>query len=152
MEQNTIQSNSALHFGKVVFASWTAASLLVVGIAWAVSSCGYQTAHSSQPSIANVTPSYYGVMTLKLTSDTTGEAIVNLDGYHVFTSFDFELVPDYNGALGSDTKAVFITNLAVDRVLLANGGFYNDFTNADDIRNMISVITAHIERNNMVRG
>ena len=94
----------------------------------------------------------YGVMSVKITSDTTGEAIVNLDGYHVFTSFDFELVPDYNGALGSDTKAVFITNLAVDRVLLANGGFYNDFTNADDIRNMISVITAHIEKNKMVEA
>ena len=80
------------------------------------------------------------------------EAIVNLNGYHVFTSFNFELVPDYNGSLGSDTKAVFITNLAVDRVLLSNGGFYNDFTNSDDIRNMISVITAHIEKNKMVEG
>lgn len=152
MEQNTIQSNSALPFGKVVLGTWAASSLLIFGIASAVSSCDYQTAHSSQPSIVNVNPSYYGVMTLKLTSDITGEAVINLDGYHVFTSFDFELVPDYNGALGSDTKAVFITNLAVDRVLLANGGFYNDFTNSDDIRNMISVITAHIERNNMVRG
>jgi len=94
----------------------------------------------------------YGVMSVKITSDTTGEAIVNLDGYHVFTSFDFELEPDYNGQLGSDTKAVFIKNLAVDRVLLANGGFYNDFTNADDIRNMISVITAHIEKNKMVEA
>jgi len=92
----------------------------------------------------------YGVMSVNITSDTTGEAIVNLNGYHVFTSFDFELEPDYNGQLGSDTKAVFIKNLAVDRVLKSNGGFYNDFTNADDIRNMISVITAHIEKNKMV--
>jgi hypothetical protein len=41
----------------------------------------------------------YGVMSVKITSDTTGEAIVNLNGYHVFTSFDFELEPDYNGQL-----------------------------------------------------
>lgn len=152
MEQNTIQSNSALHFGKVVFASWTAASLLVVGIAWAVSSCGYQTAHSSQPSIANITPSYYGVMTLKLTSDITGEAVINLDGFRVPVKFVFDTHPDSYGVPGSEFTAVEIINLEIGQITDANGNNYKDFTIYDDHRNINAQLAAYIEKNKLVEA
>lgn len=152
MEQNTIQSNSALHFGKVVFASWTAASLLVVGIAWAVSSCGYQTAHSSQPSIANVTPSYYGVMTLKLTSDITGEAVINLDGFRVPVKFVFDTHPDSYGVPGSEFTAVDIIKLEIGQITDFKGNKYRDFTIFDDHRNINAQLAAYIEKNKLAEA
>lgn len=149
MEQNVLNHNRSYTLGKslLVCGAFSAATLAGLSGAYALVTKPIQPAPVY--SFGN-THSMYGVMSVNITSDTTGEAIVNLNGYHVFTSFDFELEPDYNGQLGSDTKAVFIKNLAVDRVLKSNGGFYNDFTNADDIRNMISVITAHIEKNKII--
>ena len=95
------------------------------------------------------TQSTYGVLAVQITSETTGQAVVNLDGFRVYSAFDFELVPDDNGMLGSKDEAVFINNFAVERILTPDGKEYNDFTNKDDIRNMITVITAHIEKNKM---
>lgn len=149
MEQNVLNHNSSYTIGKSFLVGSVVSAFTLGGLSGAYALVTKPIPAAPVYSYAN-TNSMYGVLSVKITSDTTGEAVVNLNGYHVFTSFNFELVPDYNGSLGSDTKAVFITNLAVDRVLLSNGGFYNDFTNSDDIRNMISVITAHIEKNKMV--
>ncbi len=149
MEQNALNHNRSYTLGKSFLVGSVVSAFTLGGLSGAYALVTKPIQPAPVYSFAN-TNAMYGVMSVKITSDTTGEAIVNLDGYHVFTSFDFELVPDYNGALGSDTKAVFITNLAVDRVLTPSGGNYNDFTNSDDIRNMISVITAHIEKNKMI--
>ncbi|NAR55563.1 hypothetical protein GPS59_16755, partial [Acinetobacter haemolyticus] len=101
MEQNTIQSNSAFQFGKSLFGVWVFIGISVIGIASAVSSCDYHAAHSSQPTLANVKPSYHGVMTLKLTSDNSGEAVINLDGFRVPVKFVFDKHPDSYGVPGS---------------------------------------------------
>lgn len=151
MEQNVLNHNRSYTLGKSFLVGSAISAITLGGLTGAYALVTKPVETNPVYSYAN-TNSMYGVMSVKITSETTGEAIVNLNGYHVFTSFDFELEPDYNGALGSDTKVVLITNLAVDRVLLSNSGFYNDFTNADDIRNMISVITAHIEKNKMIEG
>ncbi|WP_277559392.1 hypothetical protein [Acinetobacter beijerinckii] len=151
MEQKVLNHNRSYTLGKSFLVGSAISAITLGGLTGAYALVTKPVETNPAYSYAN-TNSMYGVMSVKITSDTKGEAIVNLNGYHVFTSFDFELVPDYNGSLGSDTQAVLITNLAVDRVLLSNGGFYNDFTNADDIRNMISVITAHIEKNKMVEA
>ncbi|MDF2417265.1 hypothetical protein GWP85_07000 [Acinetobacter beijerinckii] len=151
MEQNVLNHNRSYTLGKSFLIGSAISAITLGGLTGAYALVTKLVETNPVYSYAN-TNSMYGVMSAKITSETTGEAIVNLNGYHVFTSFDFELEPDYNGQLGSDTQAVFIKKLAVDRVLLSNGGFYNDFTNADDIRNMISVITAHIEKNKMVES
>lgn len=151
MEQNVLNHNRSYTLGKSFLIGSAISAITLGGLTGAYALVTKSVETNPVYSYAN-TNSMYGVMSAKITSETTGEAIVNLNGYHVFTSFDFELEPDYNGQLGSDTQAVFIKKLAVDRVLLSNGGFYNDFTNADDIRNMISVITAHIEKNKMVES
>ncbi|WP_212388440.1 hypothetical protein [Acinetobacter junii] len=152
MEQNTIQSNSALPFGKVVLGTWAASSLLIFGIASAVSSCDYQTAHSSQPSIANVTPSYYGVMTLKLTSDITGEAVINLDGFRVPVKFVFDKHPDSYGVPGSEFTAVDIIKLEIGQITDFKGNKYRDFTIFDDHRNINAQLAAYIEKHKLVEA
>lgn len=152
MEQNTIQSNSALPFGRVVIGTWAASSLLIFGIASAVSSCDYQTAHSSQPSIVNVNPSYYGVMTLKLTSDITGEAVINLDGFRVPVKFVFDTHPDSYGVPGSEFTAVEIINLEIGQITDANGNNYKDFTIYDDHRNINAQLAAYIEQNKLAEA
>lgn len=152
MEQNTIQSNSALPFGKVVLGTWAASSLLIFGIVSAVSSCDYQTAHSSQPSYTNVAPSYYGIMTLKLTSDITGEAVINLDGFRVPVKFVFDTHSDSYGVPGSEFTAVEIINLEIGQITDANGNNYKDFTIYDDHRNINAQLAAYIEKHKLAEA
>ncbi len=148
MEQNTIQSNSAFQFGKVVLGTWVTASLFIVGMASAVSSCEYRTAKAS----AIVQPSYYGVMALKLTSDITGEAVINLDGFRVPVKFVFDKHPDSYGVPGSEFTAVDIINLEIGQITDANGNNYKDFTIYDDHRNINAQLAAYIEKNKLAEA
>lgn len=152
MEQNTIQSNSAFQFGKSLFGVWVFIGISVIGIASAVSSCDYHAAHSSQPTLANVKPSYHGVMTLKLTSDNSGEAVINLDGFRVPVKFVFDKHPDSYGVPGSEFTAVDIINLEIGQITDANGNNYKDFTIFDDHRNINAQLAAYIEKNKLVEA
>ncbi|WP_038342271.1 hypothetical protein [Acinetobacter sp. A47] len=151
MEQNVLNHNRSYISGKTLLKGCAVAAITAGTLSGAYALVTKPVDIAPAFNYAN-TQSTYGVLAAQITSETTGQAVVNLDGFRVYTSFDFEIVPDDNGQLGSNDEAVFIYNLAVDRILTANGDGYNDFTNADDIRNMISVITAHIEKNRMVRG
>ncbi|MDO3665309.1 hypothetical protein [Acinetobacter higginsii] len=153
MKQIAINNNPSFQFGKVMFTSWALATGVISGTAL----IGTKLTHSQPQPEASIysfdnTKSDYGVLAVQITSNSTGTAVVNLDGFRVYTSFDFDSFHDSNGQLGGDFTAIDIKNFAVDQVFDANGNNYGDFTNADDIRNMISVITAHIEKNKMVRG
>ncbi|ENX13334.1 hypothetical protein F895_02638 [Acinetobacter sp. CIP 64.2] len=153
MKQIAFNNNPSFQFGKVMLTSWAIATGFVGGGAL----IGTKLTHSQpQPeaptySFGN-THSDYGVLAVQITSESTGNAVVNLDGFRVYSGFDFEVVADDNGMLGSKDEAVFINNFAVERILTPDGKEYNVFTNKDDIRNMITVITAHIEKNKMVEG
>ncbi|MDH0562176.1 hypothetical protein [Acinetobacter courvalinii] len=151
MEQNVLNHNRSYISGKTLLKGCALAAITAGTLSGAYALVTKPVDIAPAFNYAN-TQSIYGVLAVQITSDTAGQAVVNLDGFRVYTSFDFKLVPDDNGQLGSNDEAVFIYNLAVDRVLTPTGGSYNDFTNADDIRNMITVITAHIEKNKMVRG
>jgi len=153
MKQICINSNPAFQFGKVMLTSWL---LMTAGVGSATLVATKLTHSQPQPeaptySFGN-THSDYGVLAVQVTSESTGNAVVNLDGFRVYSGFDFEVVADDNGMLGSKDEAVFINNFAVERILTPDGKEYNDFTNKDDIRNMITVITAHIQKNKMVEG
>lgn len=149
MKQIAINNNPSFQFGKVMITSWALATGSLGGAALIGTKISHSQVESPIYSYGN-TQSDYGVLAVKITSDSTGTAVVNLDGFRVYTSFDFELVAYDNGQLGSNEEAVYIYNFAVDQVFTPNGDNYGDFTNADDIRNMISIITAHIEKNKMV--
>lgn len=149
MEQNVLNHNRFNAYGKPVLFGCIIFGLTIIG--------AYAVATKPEP-VTSVysydnTQSDYGVLAVQITSETTGQAVVNLDGFRVYTSFDFKTFEDTNGQIGGEYTAVDITNFSVDRVFAGADRPYSDeIINADDIRNMISVITAYIEKNKMVRG
>ncbi|MEC8125297.1 MAG: hypothetical protein VX125_15880 [Pseudomonadota bacterium] len=100
----------------------------------------------------NVTPSTYSVSALKLNSETSGKAVIKLDSFLVFVSFDFESHPDSYGVPGSEFTAIDITNLAVEQIKDVNGKDWNDFTDYNDHRNINQMIVGYIERNRLVEA
>ncbi|NNP68415.1 hypothetical protein [Acinetobacter sp. Ac_5812] len=151
MEQNVLNHNRGYAIGKSLLKNCTAAAIGVGVLTGAYALVTKPLEIAPSYNYAN-TQSTYGVLAVQITSATTGQAVVNLDGFRVYTSFDFELVEEWNGAIGGEQPTIHITNLAVDQIFTPNNDNYGDFTNTDDIRNMISIITAHIEKNRMVRG
>lgn len=119
---------------------------------------GLALANKPQPTFfepdytANVAPSEYSITQLNLTSDTAGEALIKLDGFHVRVGFDFEAHPDNYGVIGSDFTTVEIINLAIDKITDANGHEYNDFTNYNDHRNINQLIASYIESHHLVEA
>ncbi|MDS7927555.1 MULTISPECIES: hypothetical protein [Acinetobacter] len=149
MEQNVLNHNRGFTFGKSMLVScvFSVATLAFLAGAYDLVTKPPATA----PALTSAkTKSVYGLLAVKITSENTGEAVINLDGFRVYTSFDFDKFVDSNGAQGGEFTGIEITNLAVDQVFDANGNNYNDFTNSDDIRNIISVIKAHVQQNKMV--
>lgn len=149
MEQNVLNHNRSFTFGKSMLVSCV---FSVVALAFLAGAYDLVT---KPPAIAPAltsakTKSVYGLLAVKITSENTGEAVINLDGFRVYTSFDFDKFQDTNGAPNGEFTGIEITNLAVDQVFDANGNNYNDFTNPDDIRNIITVIKAHVQQNKMV--
>ncbi|MDR6541578.1 hypothetical protein ABIC56_002756 [Acinetobacter bereziniae] len=100
----------------------------------------------------NVTPSTYSVSALKLSSETSGKAVIKLDSFLVLVSFDFESHPDSYGVPGSEFTAIEITNLAIDQIEDINGKEYRDFTDYNDHRNINQMIVGYIERNRLVEA
>ncbi|MDO6644681.1 hypothetical protein [Acinetobacter guillouiae] len=102
--------------------------------------------------IPNISPSTYNIDALKLTSETSGKAVVKLDSFLVLVSFDFESHQDSYGVHGSEFTAVDITNLAVEKITDVNGKDWNDFTDYNDHRNINQMIVGYIERNRLVEA
>ncbi|MGG2098101.1 hypothetical protein ABFY41_11075 [Acinetobacter haemolyticus] len=151
MEQNVLNHNSSYTFRKSLLVSCAA---MITGFGIFTGAYALVTkppVESPIYSYAN-TQSTYGLLAVQITSESTGQAVFNLDGFRVFASFEFERIIESNGALGGDLETIFIKSLAVDQVFDANGNNYNDFTNADDIRNMISIVSAHIAKNKMMEA
>lgn len=151
MEQNVLNHNS-FSLGKslavtglVAISGFTVASVLTGVVTKAYTPAPIYTYDNTQSS--------YGVLAVKITSDDSGVAVVNLNGFRVYTNYKFKTFQDSRGEIGSDFTAIDLYDLAIDRVLDANGNTYSEkIINKDDIRNMIAVIKAHIERNQMVKG
>ncbi|KKW80402.1 hypothetical protein AAV97_05140 [Acinetobacter sp. Ag2] len=120
----------------------------VVGLAYDQKTTEYKL----PVAIPNVTPSTYTVDALKLTSGTSGKAVIKLDSFLVLVSFDFESHPDSYGVPGSEFTAVDITNLAVEQITDVNGKDWNDFTDYNDHRNINQMIVGYIERNRLVEA
>ncbi|KAF1026102.1 MAG: hypothetical protein GAK29_01503 [Acinetobacter bereziniae] len=110
------------------------------------------TEYKPTVSAPNTTPSTYSVSALKLTSETSGKAVIKLDSFLVLVSFDFESHPDSYGVSGSEFTAVDITNLAVEQITDVNGKDWNDFTDYNDHRNINQMIVGYIERNRLVEA
>lgn len=94
-------------------------------------------------------PSEYGIAAIMLDSKHSGKAVIKLDGFFVYTSFDFAIHNDDFGVPASSREVVEITNLAIDRITSLSGHEYNDFTVSEDHRNINTLIETHIEKNHL---
>lgn len=102
--------------------------------------------------VPNTAPSSYSIQALKVTSDSSGMAVVKLDSFLLKVSFDFESHQDNYSVPGSEFTAVDITNLAIDEIQDINGKEYNDFTDYNDHRMINQIIVGYIERNKLVEA
>ncbi|WP_333668479.1 hypothetical protein [Acinetobacter guillouiae] len=125
--------------------------LLTVG---AIALAYDQTATQYEPPVAipNVTTTTYNIDALKLTSDTSGIAVIKLDSFLLNVSFDFDTRQDNDGVPGTEFTAVDITNLAIDEITDVNGKDWNDFTDYNDHTNINQMIVSYIERNKLVEA
>lgn len=98
-------------------------------------------------------PSEYGVSAIKVDNDkNSGEAVIKLDGFFIYTSFDFAAHEENYGVIGSEHEVIEITNLAIDRITSISGHEYNDFTTRDDVLNIKNLVANHIEKNHLAGG
>ncbi|WP_227518527.1 hypothetical protein [Acinetobacter sp. MF4642] len=116
-------------------------------------SCGFKTSpQAAQPIVANVAPSEYQLLALRMTGDNHGEAVIRLDGFRVTARFEVEAFPDSYGVPGSEFTAVDVTSL--DEVIVSDalGNPYNDFTNHIDHQNFNALIKGYIEKHRLVEA
>ena len=135
--------------------NYIAVTVLVASVSLGALALNYTpqaTVYSPAFAIPNTTPVEYGIQALKLTSDKSGVATIKLDGFLVQVGFDFEMHPDSYGVTGSDFTAIEINNLSVDQITDLNGKTYRDFTDYNDHRNINLLISAYIEKNNLVEA
>ncbi|WP_391485617.1 hypothetical protein [Acinetobacter pittii] len=122
----------------------------------ALASCEYKTVQSSFVPNTQFTPqtqpSSYGVQSAKITDETSGIAVIKLDGFRVTVSFDFEAHPDSYGVQGSEFTAVDITQLTIKEITDVNGKSYSDFTDFNDHRNINALLKGFIEKNRLVEA
>lgn len=120
----------------------------VIGLAYEQKATEYQPAVV----IPSTAPSSYSIQALKVTSNSSGMAVIKLDSFLLKVSFDFESHPDNYGVPGSEFTAVDITNLAIEKITDLNGKDWNDFTDYNDHRNINQMIVGYIERNRLVEA
>ena len=147
MEHNPTLDNSGFNFTKAL-GSIVAISSVTIGIA-GLATIDNEYLLNPPAHIYDNSQSMYGLLDVKITSEVEGKAIINLDGQRVYITFEFDRVPDYNGALGGDTMAIDIKELKAIRVFDRRGKEVRDNTTFDDHRNMISIIAAHVYANRM---
>jgi hypothetical protein len=110
------------------------------------------TEYMPPAAIPNISPSTYNIDALKLTSNTSGKAVIKIDSFLLKVSFDFESHQDSYGVPGSEFTAIDITNLAIEKITDVNGKDWNDFTDYNDHRNINQMIVGYIERNRLVEA
>lgn len=128
-------------------------TLGIAAVTIGVLSCGFKTApQAAQPIVANVAPSEYQLLALRMTGENHGEAIIRLDGFRVTARFEVEAFQDSYGVPGSEFTAVDVTSLDEVTVSDALGNPYNDFTNHIDHQNFNALIKGYIEKHRLVEA
>ncbi|WP_151732273.1 hypothetical protein [Acinetobacter ursingii] len=150
MEQNTLKHNTA-YIVLSRLKRWALGSALIFGLTGAYALVSEKPAPvATYPSSK---PSEYGVSAIKVDNDkSSGEAVIKLDGFYIYTSFDFTAREENYGVIGSEHEVIEITNLAIDRITSIGGHEYSDFTDRNDHRNINTLIATHIEKNHLVGG
>lgn len=135
-----------------IFKTSIATIVFATGTAMALSYNNQPAALVPPVVIPNTTPSTYEIQQVKITSDTTGEAAILLDGFTLKFDFWYQAHPDSNGALGGDFTTVEVTEIGEITVTTASGQSFNDFTNYNDLRNINLLLAGYIMRNKLVEA
>ncbi|AMW78619.1 hypothetical protein AMD27_06790 [Acinetobacter sp. TGL-Y2] len=98
------------------------------------------------------TDSEYALQALTMSSNTQGQATINLDGFKVQVAFELEPFPDSYGVPGSEFTAVEVVDLHNVNVFDANGNPYKDFTDHIDHRYINLLIKGYIEKHQLVEA
>ena len=84
--------------------------------------------------------------------ESTGTAVVRLDGFTLDVNFKYNPVEDNYGVPGSDFMNVEILDLAVDQAYDNSGNEISDFTDFNDHLTINAMLVAHMIKNNMLEG
>lgn len=159
MEQKAVLDNppvSTLPFWKVLTGTMVIASGLIFGSAAALEKYDRYKASKAMPVYnqhsEQVTKSSYEVMTAQLTSDITGEAVIDLDNFRVPVKFVFNSSVKQIGDL-TDTE-ITIENLEIGVITdIATGkNKFSDFTNWRDHKAINTALIAYIKKHHLLEG
>lgn len=117
-----------------------------------LTACTTHTPTLSQPEHNIDQPTDYGVQTLQVFPNNTGIAVIKVDDFRIQVSFDFDAHPDSYGVPGSEFTAIDITSLTIDKITDTTGQSYQDFTDYNDHRNINLLLSAFIEKNQLVEA
>ena len=84
--------------------------------------------------------------------ESTGTAVVRLDGFTLDVNFKYNPVEDNYGVPGSDFMNAEILDLAVDQAYDNSGNEISDFTDFNDHLTINAMLVAHMLQNNMLEG
>ena len=84
--------------------------------------------------------------------ESTGTAVVRLDGFTLDVNFKYNPVEENYGVPGSDFMNAEILNLAVAQAYDNSGNKISDFTDFNDHLTINAMLVAHIIKNNMLEG
>ncbi|MCH4245969.1 hypothetical protein [Acinetobacter gerneri] len=100
--------------------------------------------------IPNTTPSLYSIQALKITSESSGVAVVKMDDFILTVPFYFEAHLDNYGVPGSEFTAVTINEVGEIKIKDINGHEYRDFTEPTEVTQIKELIRGYIEKNQLV--
>jgi hypothetical protein len=97
-------------------------------------------------------PSPFQVQSVTL-GDNIGTAVIHQNGYSIEVAFDYEVVDDSNGVLGHSDVTIDISSLQINSMTnTATGKSYGDWTNREDIAQIIAQIRAYVDQNRLAQG
>lgn len=98
---------------------------------------------------AQIAPANFAVESIQL-SDNTGNAVIRLDEFNLYVSFEYESFEDSYGVPGSEYDTIQVNSLAIDRITDDAGQVYSDFTDYSDVINIKNLIVAEVLQRGLV--
>lgn len=123
----------------------TLGAIASLSLAFCTPSNGYQV----ETTAAQIAPASFAVTSLQL-AHNTGVAVVRLDGFNLYVSFEYESFEDSYGVPGSEYDTIEINSLAIDRITDDAGQAYSDFTDYSDVINIKNLIVAEVLQRDLV--
>ncbi|ENX57621.1 MULTISPECIES: hypothetical protein [Acinetobacter] len=158
MEQNATLDNppeTTLPFWKVLTGTMLIASGLIFGVASALDKYDHFKAEQAKPIYsqyaAELTKSSYEVMAAHLSSDITGEAVIDMDNFKVPVKFVFNSKIQYSGVVAEPVIDIQILEIGVITNMAGTNEF-SDFTNFEDHKAINAAIVAYIKKHNLLEG